>query len=97
MKNIFLLKGLTKYNSCKINGFFCYTSSGADYHKCPSCGQIDLSDKTSKFKFLYENEYNNDMRNEYFYCSSCKIIYNTGCIHNMIGCTDNIYNAHFIK
>lgn len=37
------------------------------------------------------------MRREYKYCDSCKIIFKVGCYHCVLGCTDSIYNAHFIQ
>jgi hypothetical protein len=43
------------------------------------------------------NSGNNDNRLDYDYCARCRIIYEVGCMHNYVGCSDNLYNAHFIK
>lgn len=37
------------------------------------------------------------MRYAYSYCNHCHIIFQLGCIHYNGGCTDNVYNCHFIK
>jgi len=97
MKNITNVKEISFCDYCDLKGFFCRTPCGADFTTCPCCGGDDyvnnLSD--SDYDAIYENE--NDMRIEYKYCNKCKIIFELGCTHAAIGCTDNVYNAHFIK
>jgi hypothetical protein len=38
-----------------------------------------------------------DMRFSYYFCDKCRIMFNKGCKHSELGCTDDIYNVHFIK
>lgn len=47
--------------------------------------------------FLFEDEFENDMRYLYAYCSHCNIIFKLGCLHYNGGCTSNVFNCHFIK
>lgn len=51
----------------------------------------------TKYDFLQEDEYDNDMRNTFKFCDSCNIIFELGCMHSARGCTDNVYNCHFIS
>jgi len=100
MKNTSYLPSLQQCHHCKLDGWFCYTPNGGDYTTCPCCGQCDFLHKSETithemFNEIYDND--NDMRNLYNYCGSCRIIYETGCIHHVCGCTDYIYNCHFIK
>ena len=37
------------------------------------------------------------MRYVYSYCNHCNIIFELGCMHYVGGCTDNVFNCHFIK
>ena len=104
MKNTLCVGKVYYCYNCKIKGFFCYTPNGADFETCPSCGKYDylnssVNDVTTptKYDFLSEDEYANDMRNLYSYCEHCKIIFKLGCMHYNGGCTDNTYNCHFIK
>ena len=111
MKNISNVMQLQQCSACKLKGFFCYTPCGADYITCPCCGEYDYLNVTGdeKYDFLtaWSDEiddmscdtegYFEDMRYKYRYCSSCKIMFETGCTHNRGGCTSDIYNAHFIK
>ena len=102
MKNKMCVNELQECNRCKLKGFFCYTPFGADFETCPCCGKNDFLNKSvnykklpTKYDFLYE--YENDMRYSYKYCNFCKIIFEVGCMHCVVGCTDNVYNCHFIK
>ena len=104
MKNITCVKSLQNCYSCKLKGFFCLTPNGADFETCPCCGHNDFLNtcvnykkQPTKYDFLFEDEFENDMRNKYKYCDFCKIIFELGCYHYIGGCTDNIYNCHFIK
>jgi hypothetical protein len=80
MKNIINLNYIKKCYICKLNGFYVETPFGGDYLTCPLC----------------DNQYENDYEIEYCFCEKCMIIYNIGCKHAENGCTDNIYNVHFI-
>lgn len=89
---------------CKTSGFFCYTPMGADFKTCPCCGEndylntcVNYVEEPTKYDFLFEDEYENDMRYVYRFCENCKIIFELGCTHFVGGCTDNVYNCHFIK
>lgn len=103
MKNITCVNGLQCCVYCELKGFFCYTPEGADFGTCPCCGKYDFVNasvnytKTSKYDFLYEDEFENDMRNLYKYCEFCKIIFKLGCRHCIVGCTSDVFNCHFIK
>lgn len=104
MKNILCVKELSKCDSCHMKGFFCFTPVGADFHTCPCCGKYDfLNDTTcftripTKYDFLGDPQYDEDMRNTFRYCDNCKILFNLGCMHYAGGCTDNVYNCHFIQ
>ncbi len=44
-----------------------------------------------------EKELYNEMRLRFRYCNKCNIIFILGCMHNHRGCTDDIFNAHFIQ
>ncbi len=105
MKNGSFVNKLQKCHHCNLKGFFCYTPMGADFETCPCCGNYDFLNNSvnykntpTKYDFLYEtDDYDNDMRTKYRYCEGCKIIFELGCVHRTGGCTDNVYNCHFIK
>lgn len=99
MKNIVCVSKIQYCHYCRMKGFFCETPLGGDHNTCPCCGKYDFLSTTSdeKYDFLYDNEYMNDVRQEYSYCNDCNIIFEVGCIHYCGGCTDNTYNCHFIK
>ncbi len=104
MKSVQSVPKLQKCTFCELNGFFCRTPCGADYITCPCCGQYYFlnaycNNKYSnhKYDFLFDEEYDDDMRNEYNYCNTCGIIFETGCFHLNGGCTSNVFNCHFIK
>jgi hypothetical protein len=97
MKNITQANTMVKCYNCNMNGFFCYTPNGADFDTCPFCGQND---------YLYAGDHDNfeEISNilkkckiGFSFCSSCRILYHTGCTHAVNGCTDDTYNAHVIK
>ena len=100
MKNITII---TKYespvcNSCNKYGFFCYTPYGGEYSTCPLCQDADYfnSDSSDKLNVLLEDEYIEDIRQEYSYCKRCRVIFDTGCKHAENGCTSSVYNGHLI-
>jgi hypothetical protein len=99
MKNGLHVQKLNKCHYCNLNGFFCETPMGHDYTTCPCCNGYDYISCSYDLNPIYFDEYNddNDMRNLYYYCSSCKIIYKLGCTHSSHGCTDDVYNCHLIK
>ena len=79
MKNVTCINNLQSCNSCKLKGFFCYTPDGADFETCPGCGRDDFLNSSvnykkipTKYDFLFEDEFDDDMRNEYRYCEFCK-------------------------
>jgi hypothetical protein len=83
------------YSTCKCKGFFCSTPNGGDYVSCPFC---------DKWEYKYhgwENftKYNNDESNMIHlnFCGSCGVLYEAGCVHQVNGCTDNLYNAHVVR
>jgi hypothetical protein len=98
MKNIIYFdKNVTCY-CCKKKDFFCYTPNGADYTTCPLCDGIDQNYNYSS-NSVYDNYDLTDEDNQcnlYSFCDRCKLVYDVGCIHATVGCTDNCYNAHFI-
>lgn len=101
MKNIVCVNKLQECIKCKLRGFFCYTPEGGVHHTCPCCGTYDFmsyginDEKHSKYDRSIED--NADMRNSYYYCNLCKIIFDRGCEHAREGCTDGVYNCHFIE
>lgn len=108
MKNIVALHNLQYCFSCKVKGFFGFTPDGADYHTCPSCGACDFirwqvcqTKDDNKYARLYsdanDSDFDNDNRLNMDYCEKCKIMFDLGCTHHNGGCTDNTFNAHFIK
>jgi hypothetical protein len=104
MKNTTCVKQIYYCTVCYLHGFFITTPHGGDYYTCPCCSKYDLlhshtdgSNDDVTYDFLFEDEYDNDMRNLYHYCNTCNIIFETGCLHHNGGCTDNTFNAHFIK
>ena len=104
MKNTLYVDKVQNCYSCKLKGFFCYTPQGGDFETCPCCGNYDflnasVNDENGPtiYDFLLEDEFDNDMRNVYSYCNHCNIIFTLGCDHYNGGCTDVIYNCHFIK
>lgn len=104
MKNGTNVSKTYKCYDCNMRGFFGYSPQGADYYTCPCCGGYDFlreqwnkSKEPTKYDFLMEDEYDNDMRILYLYCSKCKIIFEHGCTHAINGCTDDVFNRHFIK
>lgn len=104
MKNVLCVKSMHYCFCCNLKGFFVETPDGADFNTCPCCGKKDFLNSSvnytslpNKYKFLYEDEYEDDMRYVYSYCDDCKIIFEVGCMHYAGGCTANVYNCHFIK
>ncbi len=57
------------------------------------------NEKHTKYDFLFEDEYENDMRrtHNHNFCANCKILFQIGCMHAEFGCTDGVYNGHLIK
>lgn len=106
MKNVSCVNEVQKCYKCNLSGFFCYTPHGADYYTCPCCGEYDFVNGHSRHNSLVtkveidileiDNDYG-DVRVDYFYCNKCHIMFKLGCTHNRIGCTDDIFNGHFIK
>lgn len=102
MKNIRIVNQMQECDGCGLEGFFCYTPNGADYFTCPCCGESDFigteeeenSVNTCKIERKFND--NDDMRFKYSYCNHCGIIFSLGCTHSDRGCTDNIFNCHFI-
>lgn len=99
MKNVLCVDKVYNCNYCELNGFFCYTPFGGDYETCPCCGKFDFLNSTNstKYDFLFEDDFENDIRYIYKYCDYCNIIFQLGCVHYNGGCTDDVYNCHFIK
>ena len=110
MKNTCYVNNLFKCWFCQQKGFFCYTPEGGDFETCPCCGRNDFlntsvnykenpkyKENPTKYDFLFEDEFQDDMRLIYKYCDFCKIIFKLGCIHYNGGCTSNVFNCHFIK
>lgn len=85
---------------CKVIGFFCYKPEDGEYVSCPCCKENDYLSRIyveETHDFLNEDEYVNDMRNFYNYCETCRILFEVGCTHIRVGCSCDVYNAHFIK
>lgn len=103
MKNECCVNNINNCSYCNQKGFFCDTPLGGDYITCPCCGNFDFlssyinNENSTKYDFLFEPEFDNDMRCTYTYCDDCNIIFQIGCEHCNRGCTDNVYNCHFIK
>jgi hypothetical protein len=99
MKNATTVNKMHYCYHCKLKGFFCSTPFGADYETCPCCGGYDFLGNVTdtKYDFLYDAENVHDIRKKYNFCTRCNIIYTLGCEHSDWGCTDVIYNCHFIK
>jgi hypothetical protein len=102
MKNIVCVKQIQQCFLCNTPGFFGTTPNGADYNTCPCCGNNDyLAESTdTKIDELWrkpDEEFQDDMRTKYLYCVLCGILFKLGCTHAANGCTDDVYNGHFIK
>lgn len=104
MKNILCVNSTYYCSHCKLKGFFCYTPNGADFETCPCCGENDFLNNYVNYKnyptrydFLFEDEFIDDMRYKFKYCNHCNIIFQLGCVHLIGGCTESTYNCHFIK
>jgi hypothetical protein len=103
MKNTTIVNEVQHCHRCKLNGFFVYTPQGADYSTCPCCGSGEFLNTHSNDEeridtlFLDVNYSDEDMRHRFSYCEKCKILFTFGCVHNELGCTDSVYNAHFIQ
>jgi len=107
MRNTSCVNELYKCSFCNLKGFFCYTPDGADFNTCPCCGTRDflnwqtylsrLKNDETKYYSLSCSGDDDDMRLEFNYCNKCKILFKVGCMHYVGGCTDNIFNCHFIK
>jgi hypothetical protein len=85
--------------------YTCPCCSGSDFlHDVLDRKQYHkLYDKLLKMFEEYDNDAIDeksdkyDLRMEWNYCAQCKIIFKCGCTHRVLGCTDDIYNAHFVK
>lgn len=110
MRNIQLedLSTRVKCIICKINGFYCETPQGADYNTCPLCEHYDfyqgsyIYDKKLHEKYFGLNIDDDEKEGmnvytEYSFCEKCKIVFDVGCVHGCNGCTDDVYNGHFIS
>lgn len=93
MKNLDKIYNNVKCYDCNLNGFFCYTPFGADYHTCPLCGAFDYMGDVAT-NDIYDKWCEIDL--EGYYCHKCNILFQTGCTHKSKGCTDDVYNAHLI-
>lgn len=106
MRNIELADLFTRIKcfKCNTNGFYCETPQGADYNTCPLCGHHDFYQGSYIYnKKLHEKYFglniddNEEDYLKYSFCEKCKIIFDVGCVHGSNGCTDNVYNGHFIS
>lgn len=57
-----------------------------------SRGNMDHYDSEGEDEWVIEP----DIRFDYYYCRTCRIIFDLGCNHAENGCTGNVRNAHFI-
>ena len=69
--------------SCGKEGFFCETPNGGDDLTCPCCD-------CSVEKWVLEDY-------DFAFCKKCCILFESGCVHAVNGCTSDRYNAHFIR
>ena len=110
MKNITNVPSMQQCDYCNLKGFFIITPHGADSETCPCCGADDYvnsvwnelrrdyaAEKHQRLQVLLDDECTNDVRSEFRFCDKCNIMFLLGCTHAVAGCTDNVFNAHFIK
>ena len=104
MKNTQELNKISSCYECKLKGFFCKINEQYDILRCPCCDSSDFlnyyycfdMEYNDKYKFLFDEDYEDDMRVKYYYCNYCNIIYKQGCLHKE-EYLDHILNCHFIK
>ena len=90
MKNIIQFNSSATCYRCNLNGFFCYTPSGAAYNTCPVC----CDDECNNDDWYWSEEYK--ILEDANYCRKCRILYTIGCTHACNGCTDDCYNGHIV-
>lgn len=74
-------------SSCRQVGFFCATPCGADCDSCPICGDLIYPD---------DSDDDSDEKLQGTFCKHCQLVFDFGCIHSEIGCTDDIYYAEMV-
>jgi hypothetical protein len=107
MKNTLCVDKVHFCYHCKFNGFFVSTPQDGDFTRCPCCAKHDFLSDTlnytnspTEYDFLFEDEFENDIRIAFNYCNDCNIIFQLGCVHYKGPkgeCGSNIFNCHFIK
>ena len=97
MKNYTIVHANTKCHYCKKTPLICSTPSGADYTTCPLCDEMEFQTRMygTNTKFHIEYYKDDDMKSLH-YCDGCHILYEVGCTHAVLGCTDDLYNGHII-
>ena len=78
---------------CSKTGFFSSTPSGADYRTCPICSNSDYYSQNYK---MFDDDKDYGQLLDYDYCDRCNIVFEIGCTHMVLGCTDDYYNGHII-
>jgi hypothetical protein len=105
MKNLTHLYKVDYCILCGLKGFFGEVSMGRCGESCPCCGYRHFLDWKESEYYKDQMDLNDkyDMRNKFFYCSPCGIIFQLGCLHYSSSpysphCgEEDIKNAHFIK
>ena len=99
MKNITTIETNCKCENCDKKGFIVYTPDGADFHTCPVCGHYDYMNdnyNSQEYNEIFQNLEEDNIYDKYDYCENCNIVFVLGCDHSVQGCTDTVYNGHFI-
>ncbi len=106
MHNITRIVPINSCYMCHDDGFFTLTPDGGDYCTCGVCGSgcgLDydygvLNEmKLSRKEFEKKVRKTSDNNHLLDYCTNCRILTFIGCTHGENGCTDGVYNTHFIS
>jgi hypothetical protein len=74
-----------------------------NYTTCPICEKGDYMSTDEWYDFLetqsdeFRNDYNCNKTFNLLFCSSCKIVFDNGCVHGCNGCSDGVTNGHLIR
>ncbi len=88
------------YSTCGVCGDNCSTDYSSKFGTNGALINMNLP-KEELYKILGETpddvSFDEDNKQLLNYCSTCRIMPFIGCVHSMGGCTDNVYNTHFIS
>lgn len=90
MKNANKITTICKCDRCEQGGFFIHNRTGIT--ECFSCPLCDF-----RIEEQYEYKVDDYIQSNFKYCPKCRIMFDYGCTHSLVGCEWDVWNAHIIS